>query len=242
MSTHGLLFRTFLLSLALSLSACATTGEPDQQDPFESYNRAAHEFNYQVDRFVLKPVAQGYDTVVPEPISWGISNFFSNLDDITVVINDLLQGKFQQAAHDAGRFALNTTVGVGGIFDVAGHAGYNKNNEDFGQTLGVWGVDSGPYLVLPFLGPSTVRDTAALPVDMYTDPVMHVEGDDARIALVATRVVDQRASLLGAERVIAEATSDDNYLYIRDAFLQRRENLVYDGNPPLDDDFDVFED
>lgn len=241
MSTHGLLFRTLLLSLALSLSACATTGERDPQDPFESYNRAAHEFNYQVDRFVLKPVAKGYDTVVPDPISWGISNFFSNLNEITVVINDLLQGKFRQAAHDAGRFALNTTVGVGGIFDVAGHAGYNKNNEDFGQTLGAWGVDSGPYLVLPFLGPSTVRDTVALPVDLYTDPVMHVEGDDARIALAATRVVDQRAAMLGSERVLAEAT-DDNYLYIREAFLQRRENLVYDGNPPLDDDFDVFED
>ena len=241
MSSQGLLLRTFLLSLVLSLSACATTGERDPQDPFESYNRAAHEFNYQADRFVLKPVAQVYDTVVPEPISWGISNFFSNLNEISVVINDLLQGKFEQAAHDAGRFALNTTVGVGGIFDVAGHAGHHKNNEDFGQTLGVWGVESGPYLVLPFLGPSTVRDTAALPVDMYTDPVMYVEGDDARLALVATRVIDLRASLLGSERVLAAAT-DDNYLYIREAFLQRRQNLVYDGNPPMDDEFDVFED
>lgn len=241
MSSQGLLLRTFLLSLVLSLSACATTGERDPQDPFESYNRAAHEFNYQADRFVLKPVAQVYDTVVPEAISWGISNFFSNLNEISVVINDLLQGKFEQAAHDAGRFALNTTVGVGGIFDVAGHAGHHKNNEDFGQTLGAWGVESGPYLVLPFLGPSTVRDTAALPVDMYTDPVMYVEGDDARLALVATRVIDLRASMLGSERVLAAAT-DDNYLYIREAFLQRRQNLVYDGNPPMDDEFDVFED
>lgn len=242
MSTYGLFLRTLLLSLALSLSACATTGEREPHDPYESYNRAAHEFNYQLDRFVLKPVAKGYDTVVPEPISWGISNFFSNLNEITVIINDLLQGKFQQAAHDAGRFALNTTVGVGGIFDVAGHAGHRKNNEDFGQTLGAWGVESGPYLVLPFLGPSTIRDTAALPVDMYTDPVMHVEGDDARIALVATRVVDQRAGMLGSERVL-EAATDDNYTYIREAFLQRRQHLVYDGNPPLDDDeFDIFED
>ena len=177
-----------------------------------------------------------------EPVSWGISNFFSNLNEITVIINDLLQGKFQQAAHDAGRFGLNTTVGVFGIFDVAGHAGHKKNNEDFGQTLGAWGFEPGAYVVLPLFGPRTVRDSFGLVGDMFTDPVMYVEGDDARLALAGIRLIDTRARLLKAGKVLAEAT-DDEYAYVRDAYLQRREYLVHDGNPPEgEDDFDLFDD
>lgn len=223
------------------LSGCASAYN-NPQDPYEGYNRAMYKFNDALDKAVIKPVAQGYDAVVPEPISWGISNFFSNLNEITVIINDLLQGKFQQAAHDAGRFGLNSTVGVFGIFDVAGHAGYQKNNEDFGQTLGVWGAEPGAYVVLPLFGPRTVRDSFGLVGDMFTDPVMYVEGDDARLALAGTRLIDTRARLLKASKVLAEAT-DDEYSYVRDAYLQRREYLVHDGSPPEgEDDFDLFDD
>lgn len=233
-------FRFSLVGLVLLFTGCATTQHSDERDPFESYNRAMYKFNDTVDRVVLKPVAKGYDAVVPEAISWGISNFFHNLNDITVAVNSLLQGKFSQAADDTGRFLLNSTVGVAGIFDVAGHAGNKKRNEDFGQTLGVWGAEPGPYIVLPFFGPRTVRDSFGLVGDMFTDPVMYVEGPGARNAIVATRVVDTRAGLLKTERVLAEAT-DDEYAYVRDAYLQRRQFLVYDGNPP-DDEFDLFDD
>ncbi|AFJ02651.1 Lipoprotein [Methylophaga frappieri] len=240
--THDNLFRRFgFIALLALMTGCASTSN-NPQDPYESYNRAMYKFNDTLDKAVIKPVAQGYDAVVPDPISWGVSNFFSNLNEITVIINDLLQGKFEQAAHDTGRFALNTTVGVFGIFDVAGHAGHKKNNEDFGQTLGVWGVEPGAYVVLPFFGPRTVRDSFGLVGDMFTDPVMYVEGDDARLALAGLRVIDTRANLLKASKIVSEA-SDDEYAYIRDAYLQRRQYLVHDGNPPTtDDDFDLFDD
>lgn len=233
-----------LIAILAFLSGCASTYN-NPQDPYEGYNRAMYKFNDTLDKAVIKPVAQGYDFIVPEPISWGISNFFSNLNEITVIINDLLQGKFQQAAHDAGRFGLNSTVGVFGIFDVAGHAGYKKNNEDFGQTLGVWGVEPGAYVVLPLFGSRTVRDSFGLVGDMFTDPVMYVEGDDARLALAGTRLIDTRAKYLGTSKVL-DAASDDQYEYLRNAYLQRRQYLVYDGNPPNADnsneDFDLFDD
>jgi len=240
------ILRTLLVVMSVALfSGCASTQYNNEQDPWEGYNRAMYKFNQNVDRAVLKPVAKGYDFIVPEPISWGISNFFSNLNDITVAINNLLQGKVKAAGQDTGRFLLNTTVGVFGIFDVASHAGYNKNNEDFGQTLGVWGFDSGPYVVLPLFGPRTVRDSFGLVGDMFTDPVYYVSDNDARLAIAGTRLIDTRAKFLGSEGFLAEAT-DDEYAYIRDAYLQRREFLVHDGNPPniddFDDDFDLFDD
>lgn len=234
-------FKVGIVAALLVMTGCATTNQT-AGDPLEGYNRAMYKFNDAVDTAVIKPVAKGYDAVVPDPISQGVSNFFSNLNDITVIINDLLQGKFYQAYKDTHRFVVNTTVGVGGIFDVASLSGLNKNNEDFGQTLGVWGADPGAYVVLPFFGPRNVRDTFGLIGDMFTDPVMYVEGDDARLALVGTRVVDTRANLLKAEKVLDEAALDE-YSYVRDAYMQRRQNLVYDGNPPLEDDeFDIFED
>jgi len=231
--------RLSLLGLLVLFTGCATVQSSDERDPYESYNRAMYQFNDTVDRAVLKPVAKGYDVVVPDAISWGVSNFFSNLNDITVAINS--QGKFSQAADDTGRFLLNSTVGVAGIFDVAGHAGNKKRNEDFGQTLGAWGAEPGAYIVLPFFGPRTVRDSFGLVGDMFTDPVMYVEGPGARNAFAGTRLVDTRANLLKSERVLDEAT-DDEYAYVRNAYLQRRQYLVYDGNPPDDDDFDLFDD
>jgi phospholipid-binding lipoprotein MlaA len=223
------------------MTGCATTNQSaGVSDPLEGYNRAMYKFNDAVDTAVLKPVAKGYDAVVPDPISQGVSNFFSNLNDITVIINDLFQGKFYQAYRDTHRFVLNTTVGVAGIFDVASLSGFTKNNEDFGQTLGVWGAEPGAYVVLPFFGPRNVRDTFGLVGDMFTDPVMYVEGDDARLALVGTRVVDTRANLLKAEKVLDQAATDE-YSYVRDAYMSRRQYLVFDGNPPVNDEFDVFE-
>ncbi len=234
-------FRLGVVALVLFMTGCATTNQSaGVSDPLEGYNRAMYKFNDAVDTAVLKPVAKGYDAVVPDPISQGVSNFFSNLNDITVIINDLFQGKFYQAYRDTHRFVLNTTVGVAGIFDVASLSGFTKNNEDFGQTLGVWGAEPGAYIVLPFFGPRSVRDTFGLVGDMFTDPVMYVEGDDARLALVGTRVVDTRANLLKAEKVLDQAATDE-YSYVRDAYMSRRQYLVFDGNPPVNDEFDVFE-
>ena len=230
-----------MVAIVLLATGCATTNQSvSANDPWEGYNRAMYKFNDAVDTAIIKPVAKGYDAVVPDPISQGVSNFFSNLNDISVILNDLLQGKFYQAYRDTHRFVLNTTVGVAGIFDVASLSGLNKNNEDFGQTLGVWGAEPGNYVVLPFFGPRNVRDSFGLVGDILTDPVTYVEGDDARLALIGARVVDTRANLLKAEKVLDEAALDE-YSYVRDAYMQRRQSLVFDGNPP-EEDFDVFED
>jgi len=228
-----------ILSAILVLSGCATTSE-GVNDPFENYNRTMYSINDTLDKAIIKPAAQGYDAVLPDAIERGVSNFFSNLNEITVILNDLLQLKFGQAIDDTGRFLLNSTVGIAGIFDVAGYAGYESHDEDFGQTLGVWGVEQGAYIVLPFFGPSTTRDTVGLVGDIFTDPVTYVDDAGARNALVALKVLDARANLLGVEKVLEEA-AEDKYSYVRDAYLQRRENLVYDGNPP-EEDFDVFSD
>lgn len=233
------LFRAGLLAAIVLLSGCATTSG-GANDPLEGYNRAMYSFNDTLDKVIIKPAAQGYDAVLPDPIQKGVSNFFSNLNEITVILNDLLQLKFGQAFHDTGRFVLNSTVGFAGIFDVAGYAGYEKHDEDFGQTLGVWGVEPGAYVVLPFFGPRNVRDSFGLVADIYTDPVTYVDDTSARNALVALQVIDARANLLGVQNVLEEAALD-KYSYVRDAYIQRRQNLVYDGNPP-EEDFDVFED
>lgn len=232
-------FKLSFFTAVLFLTGCATNQQnPDVNDPFEGYNRAMYSFNKTVDKAVLKPVAKGYDTVMPAPLSQGVSNFFSNLNDITVIINDLLQFKFKQAGDDTGRFVLNTLLGVGGIFDVASLSGLEKNDEDFGQTLGAWGVEPGAYVVLPFFGPRTVRDSFGLVGDYFTDPVTYVDDTGTRNALRGVRIVDTRAQLLKAENVLDEAAMDE-YSYVRNAYLQKREFLVFDGNPP-EDDFDVF--
>ncbi len=241
MSNITLFIKAGTLAGVMLLTGCATTNQVDGvNDPLEGYNRAMYSFNNTLDRTVIRPVAKGYDTVVPTGISQGVSNFFSNLNEITVILNDLLQLKFGQALDDAGRFALNTTVGFGGILDVATMAGHEKNNEDFGQTLGTWGFETGPYVVLPFFGPRNFRDTFGLVADTYTDPVTYVDDAGTRNALIATYVIDSRANNLNIKNVIDEAALDE-YSYVRNAYLQHRQNLVYDGKPPQDD-FDVFAD
>lgn len=223
------LFLTFAL-----LSGCATVPSEDRHpaDPFERYNRAVFAFNDSLDRAVLKPTAEVYSEL-PQPVRTGVGNFFSNLDDFRVAFNNALQGKFHDAASDTARILFNSTFGILGLIDVASPMGLPKHNEDFGQTLGVWGVPSGPYLQIPFLGPSSARDGPALAVDFYTNPRNYTLGDQRELrdnfwALLVLDVVNIRAGLLATEDLLA-AYSDDRYVAVRDLWLQRREFLVRDG-------------
>lgn len=216
--------------LAFALCGCATSGG-NPADPLEPFNRAMFSFNDTVDGAVLKPVAQGYRSVVPGVIRTGVSNFFSNLEDAWTCVNNLFQGKFEDGAEDLGRFIFNSTFGLAGIFDFATGAGFQKHNEDFGQTLGKWGVGSGPYLVLPLLGPSTARDGLALLVDTQADLVFRIDGVPTHNVLYGTRAISNRTNLLDAS-IVLEAAALDKYSFVRDAWMQRRRNLVYDGNPP----------
>ncbi|HEX8989122.1 MAG TPA: VacJ family lipoprotein [Rhodocyclaceae bacterium] len=211
------------------LGGCATSGNP--KDPIEGFNRAMFSFNEGLDKAIIKPVAQGYDYVAPQPVKTGVTNFFANLADVFIAVNNLLQGKVPEAASDAGRFAVNTTVGILGFMDVASDMGLEKHDEDFGQTFGRWGVGPGPYVVIPFFGPRDARDTVGLVLDVKTDPVANYSHVATRNTLLAVRVENDRANLLPADKVIEEAALD-KYSYIRDGYLQRRRNLVYDGNPP----------
>lgn len=218
-----------VMAAAGLLGGCATSGNP--KDPIEGFNRAMYGFNEVVDKAVIKPVAQGYDAVLPSPVRTGVTNFFGNIADFFIGVNNLLQGKPDQAASDLGRVLVNSTVGILGIFDVATSAGLEKHEEDFGQTFGRWGVGDGAYVVLPFFGPRTVRDTAGLVVDVAADPVGNIDHVPTRNTLLALRIVDTRADLLPADKVIEEAALD-KYAYVRDGYLQRRLNLIHDGNPP----------
>jgi len=231
MNTVTMRTRTFiaaLLGMGL-ITGCATSG--NAKDPIEGYNRAMFAFNDGLDKAVIKPVAKGYDAVLPTPVRTGVTNFFGNIADLFIGVNNLLQGKVSDGGGDLGRVAVNTTVGILGIFDVASNMGLEKHEEDFGQTFGRWGIGSGAYVVLPLLGPRTVRDTAGLVLDVATDPVVYIDNVPTRNTLASLRVVNDRANLLPAEKVIEEAALD-KYSYIRDAYLQRRRSLVYDGNPP----------
>lgn len=233
-------YNLVIISTVILLNGCATTQTTDANDPFEPYNRFMYRVNDVADKVVIKPVAKVYDAILPAPISQGVSNFFSNLNEITVILNDLLQLKFGQAFQDTGRFVLNSTVGFAGLFDVAGLSGYKKHDEDFGQTLGTWGVGPGPYLVLPLWGPRDIRDTLGLVGDTFTAPVTYIDDVATRNALIALKIIDLRANLLSAEKILDEAALDE-YAFVRDAYLQRRQNLVYDGEAP-EEDFDVFSD
>lgn len=208
------------------LAGCATPSNP--QDPLEKFNRASFAFNDTVDRVALKPAATAYQKVLPGFVQTGVSNFFGNLSDAWSSVNNLLQGKGEAGATDFMRFALNSTFGIVGILDIASEAGLQKHNEDFGQTLGVWGVPSGPYLMLPLLGPSTIRDTAALPADMWADLWTTVTPVSTRNIGIGVRAIDQRASVLEASNLFEEAALD-RYEFIRDGYLQRRQSRVYDG-------------
>ena len=230
----SLLKKLFLFFSLIILSACASVpGGSTEGDPLESYNRAMFSFNDTLDEYVLKPVSEGYDAVLPSPVKTGVSNVFSNLDDIFVILNDILQFKFVQAIEDTSRFIFNSTFGLFGLIDVATPIGLPKHNEDFGQTLATWGVGSGPYVVLPFFGSKTLRGTGGFVIESAYDPLYSIKNDDAMWGSVSLRAIDSRYKLLGASR-IAEQAAVDKYSFIRDAYLQHRKNLVFDGNPPME--------
>ncbi len=229
-------FRRCLLTTAIAalLLGCASTSEParDDSDPLESYNRAMFAFNEAVDKAIFKPVAQAYQAILPDPVIASVGNFFSNINDVVVLINDLLQFKFNQAAMDSSRIVFNTTFGIAGLFDVASRMELPKHTEDFGQTLGYWGVGEGYYLVLPLLGSSTVRDTFGLVGNFYANPITWATDSEAVTwSLWGLDFVNRRAGLLRVERAFADAQIDP-YSFRRSAYLQMRRNLVYDGNPP----------
>ncbi|MEP7156895.1 MAG: VacJ family lipoprotein [Betaproteobacteria bacterium] len=212
------------------LSGCASTGAPPA-DPLEGLNRGTYAVNDALDRAILKPVAKGYETVTPQFVRSGVRNVFTNLGDVSVAVNNLLQGKPAEAASDAGRFLVNSTVGVLGLFDVASPMGLEKHDEDFGQTLGKWGVGTGPYLVIPLLGPSTLRDVTGRGVDSQLGWARQVDHIPTRNSVTGLELVDVRASLLGAGDSLDEAALD-KYQFLRDAYLQRRLRAVYDGKAP----------
>jgi phospholipid-binding lipoprotein MlaA len=224
-----------LLSLCfLMVSGCATK---DPRDPLEPMNRVIYKFNDGLDKVVMKPVAQIYQGVLPQVVRTGVTNFFNNLYDVLVALNNLLQGKLPEAASDVGRVAVNTTAGIGGLIDVATKLGLEKHNEDFGQTLGRWRVNAGPYLQLPLFGPSSFRDGLGRFVDFKLDPIYWLWYHDVatRNSLWALNIVSTRANLLDATDLLEKAALDP-YEFQRDAYLQRRLNLIYDGNPPPDKD------
>jgi phospholipid-binding lipoprotein MlaA len=207
----------------------------DPRDPWQPFNRAVFRFNTDFDNAFLKPTAQAYQFITPEPLDEGITNFFNNIADATSAVNNVLQFKLSRAGSDVGRVFVNTTVGFVGFFDVASNVGLPSYKEDFGQTLGYWGFGAGPYFVIPILGPSTVRDTFGLAGDIVLDPFFNLEEDEIYWGFVTLRVVDRRADLLVAGELVDEAAID-RYTFVRDAYLQRRQNLVHDGNPPESDD------
>lgn len=237
-----------------TMSGCATTAATDPRDPWEGMNRGTQKFNDTMDEYVLEPAAKGYNWVMPSFMNTGVSNFFSNIRDIKVTINDFLQFKLKQGSMDAARFVVNTTAGIAGFIDVGTMIGLPKHNEDFGQTLGYWGVPSGPYLVLPFWGPSTIRGTTGRVGDAAMNPLTYLFlfSDSAAASLAsfgayAIDVVDRRAAVLGFDKVAEEAALD-RYEFFRDSYLQRREHLINDAEDPdvdvdqeADDDFDEEE-
>lgn len=222
--------------LALALAAlvgCASGPATDPRDPLESFNRGVYQFNDAVDGAVVKPVATAYQEVLPAPVRRGVRNFFSNLQDLWSGVNNALQFKGEQSGNSFARFGVNTFIGLGGILDIASELQIERHTKDFGHTLGYWGVVPGPYLVLPLLGPSTLRDTLALPVDAQGNLVSGIEHIPTRNSLTALRLIDTRASLLGASAMLEEAALD-KYTFTRDSYLQRRRSSIYDGNPPDD--------
>lgn len=238
-------FRPILLALMCAglLPACATLppGERDARDPFERFNRSVYRFNDALDRGVARPVASAYVKVTPAPVRSGVSNFFRNINSATVIANNLLQAKPKAFFNETLRLVVNTTIGIGGLFDPASQFGIPAGDEDFGQTLGRWGVRSGPYVMLPFLGPSSVRDTVGVAGDQFTDPKYYLINDPwLKIGLTVASLIDTRASLLGTDDVLAR--SFDPYVFLRNAYLQRREFQVRDGSAPAEaEEFEIFE-
>ena len=229
--------RRLLVSVALILSAGIASGDENPRDPYEGFNRTMYSVNDALDTVALKPVAKAYDTVVPLSMKAGTGNFFGNAGDLWIGANSALQGKLGDAGIDMARLLINSTVGIFGLFDVASELGLEKHEEDFGQTMAVWGVSDGPYFFWPFIGPRTLRDTAGWFADSYVDPVWSASRRSiaVRNSLVALRFVDIRASLLPADKIVDKATLN-KYAYIHNAYLQHQHNQIYNNHPPRLDD------
>jgi phospholipid-binding lipoprotein MlaA len=231
-----------IATVALTGCATTTTKESEQNDPWQSWNKSTQSFNDGFDKHILKPVATGYLDVTNNAVDEGVTNFFSNINDIGVTINDILQFKLLQGTKDTMRFIINTTAGVAGIFDWASKIDLPKHNEDFGQTLGFWGIPSGPYLVLPFLGPSSPRDTVGLIGDAFMDPITYVSifggfaGSASSVGSSDLDATDYRAGIMTKEKMVEEASNGDRYEFIKSSYQQHREYLIYDGNPPHEND------
>jgi len=223
--------RAALVLLLLAAGCAGTSGDGDPRDPLEGANRRVYRFNEVVDVNVAQPVARAYTRVVPNEIRDRVRNFFGNIGDVFIGVNNFLQGKFEEGVGDWARVAFNSTIGLFGIHDVASDMGYEKHNEDFGQTFGRWGARPGPYLVLPLLGSSDARDALGTGLDIYSDPMGEVRPYHLQYGLWALRFTQLRADLLDASRILEEAALD-KYVFQRDAYLQRRRSLVYDGHPP----------
>ena len=225
------------LLLTSVLSACASI--PDDQrsenDPWESLNRSIFSVNRAVDNVTLKPLAKGYQKILPGPVSKGVTNFSRNLFTPRSVVNNVLQGKPVYAFTELARFLYNSTLGIGGLIDVATIGGIEEHREDFGQTAAVWGVPAGPYVTLPFLGPATLSDAVMLPFDIAADPLYHYDNSSVRDKLYILRLIDVRERLFKAEKLMAD--SKDPYITLRESYLQNREYEIYDGDPPEDDEF-----
>ncbi|OED40662.1 hypothetical protein AB833_11370 [Chromatiales bacterium (ex Bugula neritina AB1)] len=233
----------FLLGFLLCGCATTQTSREEVSDPLEKVNRVVYRFNDKIDRYALKPIATGYRKVTPTLVRRGVSNFFGNLADVSVAANSLLQGKFKQSLNDTARVGVNTILGLGGLFDVATKLDLVRHNEDFGQTLGVWGVPEGPYLVLPFFGPQTVRSTAGLLGNSQIEPLnSNAVSESTRGKLVALNVVNARANLLAASSIL-DSASLDPYVFVRDGYLDWRRQQVHDGEIPSsqEDDIDLLD-
>lgn len=235
----------YIIMLAL-LNACATTQSNDARDPWEGWNRKVQSFNDGLDDYAMKPVAKGYRWIMPSFVDTAISNVFSNINDIGVTINDFLQGKFLQSGLDGSRFLVNTTAGIGGLIDVASMIDLPKHNEDFGQTLGFWGVPTGPYLVLPFFGPSSPRGAVGLVGDAAMNPISYLGSPYISGGAFAVNTIDKRADNLGTEKIADEAATFGRYEFFKNAYISQRKSLVLDGEIDeeegndfiLDDSFD----
>lgn len=221
-----------VLVSGLMMTSPAVLADGHEIDPWEGYNRVMFGFNEGLDKYALKPITLGYKAITPDLVETGVSNFFDNISDVGSLLNNVLQTKFEAAGEDLARVSFNTTFGLGGVLDVATPMGIEEHNEDFGQTLGYWGMGSGPYLVLPLFGPSNVRDTGGLIVDTITSPISNIEDDSARYAVTGLQAIDTRSGLLEAEKLI----TGDRYTFIRDAYLQRREFSINDGQSEDYDD------
>ncbi len=217
------------------LSACATVDVVDQRDPWESWNRTVHSFNEGVDDYAMKPVAKGYRWIMPNFMDVAVSNVFSNIDDIGVTVNDALQGKFKQSAMDLSRFIVNSTVGIAGLIDIASMIDLPKHDEDFGQTLGYWGMPTGPYLVLPFFGPSSPRGVLGLAGDIVMDPTTYLSFPIST-SIKTVNAIDTRADYLGMEKMAEEASVFGEYEMNRNSYIERRAYLVSDGVESTEDD------